>query len=150
MNAQVMDQDGSNNDKEGRWRMWTRSKPNRKTAITRLDRVSRPRALFLMRPLTKIGVRAIPKSVLANLLGTLAPTPEMAELATHRYDIAGNCIQITLYDQEPANRLVATTSLSFTTTNLSQFLLKSSTLPTAPTLHVELSQWNLRTQMRRF
>lgn len=113
MGAQVMDQDGSNNDKDGPWRMWTRTKPNRKTAITRLDRVSRPRALFLMRPLTKISVRAIPKNALANLLGTLAPTPEMAELATHRYDIAGNCIQITLYDQEHANRLLATTSLSF-------------------------------------
>lgn len=108
-----MDQDGEHDSSEGKWNIWTRKKANWKTDVNRIDRVSRPRALLSLRPLKKFSIHAIPKNTLANLIGTLAPSAEMAELATYRYDKSGNCVQITVYDQEHANRILGATSLIF-------------------------------------
>lgn len=112
---EAQDMEGDEVDQAaGPWTPWQRRRPTRKTAITRLDRVSRPRSLLLLRPLTKISVRDIPKTALATLIGTTAPSEEHAELSTHRYDVAGNCIQITVYDVEHATRLSNATRLSYT------------------------------------
>lgn len=100
-----MDHDAASTDQGGRWTpAWTRRKPTKQSVITRLDRVSRPRELLLLRPLSKISVRDIPKNALAALIGGAAPTSEFAELSTHRYDLAGNSIQISLYDKGYACR----------------------------------------------
>lgn len=109
------DMEGDEVDQDGvPWTRWQRRRPTRKTAITRLDRVSRPRSLLLLRPLAKVSVRDIPKTALATLIGTTAPSEDHAELSTHRYDIAGNCIQISVYDIEHATRLCNASRLNYT------------------------------------
>lgn len=101
-------------DQGGPWiPAWTRRKPAKQSVITRLDRVSRPRELLLLRPLSKTSIRDIPKNALAALIGGTAPTLELAELSTHRYDLAGNSIQITLYDKEHAARLLSANCVQF-------------------------------------
>lgn len=101
-------------DQGGPWiPAWTRRKPAKQSVITRLDRVSRPRELLLLRPLSKTSIRDIPKNALAALIRGTAPTLELAELSTHRYDLAGNSIQITLYDKEHAARLLSANCVQF-------------------------------------
>lgn len=110
----AMEHDAAGTDQGGPWmQAWTRRKPAKQSVITRLDRVSRPRELLLLRPLSKISIRDIPKNALASLIGGTAPTPELAELSTHRYDLAGNSVQITVYDKEHAARLLTVNCLRF-------------------------------------
>lgn len=90
---------------------WQRAPPNTANAISRTDRVSRPRLTLALRPLTRFSVRDIPKCAFAHLIGINAPQTFLAEIASHKYDLAGNCALITVYDQEHARRISQTTSM---------------------------------------
>lgn len=94
------------------WTFWHRNKSTGTTLATKTDRVSRPRSLLVLRPLSKINIREVPKSAFANLIGTTAPQAFHAEIASHKYDAAGNCIYITVYDDEHASRILTTTQLT--------------------------------------
>lgn len=91
--------------------VWQRNQTSAIATITKTDRVSRPRLLLTLRPLTKISIKDIPKGSFAHLIGITAPQTYLSEIASHKYDVAGNCIHITVYDKEHAQRIVQTTSI---------------------------------------
>lgn len=91
---------------------WHRNKSTGTAPITKTDRVSRPRSLLVLRPLSKTSIREIPKSAFANLIGTTAPQAFHSEIASHKYDAAANCLYITVYDNEHAARILATTQIT--------------------------------------
>lgn len=107
------EQDMAAVDDQGEWTDWQRKRPSKKNKTSQLDRVSRTRFTLLLRPLQKIQVSDIPKAALATAVGLSAPTEELAELATHKYDPAGNSIVITVYDEEHASRLTRVTKLAY-------------------------------------
>lgn len=90
---------------------WTRPTASTSTRVNQTDRVSRPRSLLVLRPLNKFNINHIPKQTLAHLIGSTAPQPFLAELATHRYDTLGNCLHITVYDESHAQRLLLVSQL---------------------------------------
>lgn len=92
---------------------WKRSSAAQQPPINQTDRVSRPRYLLVLRPLSKFKINNIPKQALAHLIGNTAPQPYLAELASHRYDTLGNCLHITTYDETHKERLLAVTQLQF-------------------------------------
>lgn len=79
--------------------------------INQTDRVSRPRFVLVLRPLSKFSINNIPQHALAHLIGNTAPPSYLAELASHRYDTIGNCLHITTYDETHMQRLLTVTQI---------------------------------------
>lgn len=91
---------------------WHRNKSTGTTPPTKTDQVSRPRSLLVLRPISKTSIREIPKSAFADLIGSTTPQAFHSEIASHKYDAAGNCLHITVYDDQHAARILATTQIT--------------------------------------